>query len=357
MQYGFDINGFKTIFEFYNSLGLKVDQNQNTTELGGFVRYRKKFGNLVFEPSIRGQFYASLAEFSPEPRLGLKYNISDNVRVKLGTGIYSQNLISSRSDRDVVNLFQGFLSGPEETLMDTEGDEANSKLQRSGHIITGLEWDVINNLEVNFEPYYKRFFQLININRQKFLASQSDFMTETGNAYGLDLSMRYRKRGFYAYATYSLGYVERYDGEQQYNPHFDRRHNVNIVSSYTFGKNQGWEASARWNLGSGFPFTKTQGFYEELTLSDGVGDSYQTENGQLGTIYEDELNEGRLPFYHRLDISLKKKFFLSTNTILTADVSVSNVYDRENIFYFDRVRYKRVNQLPILPTAGLTLSF
>jgi len=357
LKYGFDVNGFKTIFEFYNSLGLKVDQNQNTTELGGYVKYRKKFGNLVIEPSLRLQFYASLAEFSPEPRLGLKYNISDNVRVKLGSGIYSQNLISSSSDRDVVNLFNGFLSGPEENLTNTDGETSNSKLQRAAHVITGLEWDVMKNLEANIEPYYKRFFQLISINRQKLFASQSNFMIENGDAYGIDLSLRYRKRGFYAYAAYSLGYVERSDGEQTYNPNFDRRHSVNIVSSYTFGKNQGWEASVRWNLGSGFPFTKTQGFYEKLRLNEGVGDSYQTENGEIGTIFDDNLNEGRLPYYHRLDASIKKKFFLSTNVTLTADASVSNIYNRKNIFYFDRVRYKRVNQLPILPTAGLSLSF
>jgi hypothetical protein len=357
LKYGFDVNGFKTIFEFYNSLGLKVDQNQNTTELGGYVKYRKKFGNLVIEPSLRLQFYASLAEFSPEPRLGLKYNISDNVRVKLGSGIYSQNLISSSSDRDVVNLFNGFLSGPEENLTNTDGETSNSKLQRAAHVITGLEWDVMKNLEANIEPYYKRFFQLISINRQKLFASQSNFMIENGDAYGIDLSLRYRKRGFYAYAAYSLGYVERSDGEQTYNPNFDRRHSVNIVSSYTFGKNQGWEASVRWNLGSGFPFTKTQGFYEKLRLNEGVGDSYQTENGEIGTIFDDNLNEGRLPYYHRLDASIKKKFFLSTNVTLTADASVSNIYNRKNIFYFDRVRYKRVNQLPILPSAGLSLSF
>jgi hypothetical protein len=38
-------------------------------------------------------------------------------------------------------------------------------------------------------------------------------------------------------------------------------------------------------------------------------------------------------------------------------VSVINVYNRDNVFYFDRVRYARVNQLPILPSVGVNLSF
>jgi hypothetical protein len=32
---------------------------------------------------------------------------------------------------------------------------------------------------------------------------------------------------------------------------------------------------------------------------------------------------------------------------------VLNVYDRKNIFYFDRKTGKQVNMLPILPTATL----
>jgi hypothetical protein len=31
--------------------------------------------------------------------------------------------------------------------------------------------------------------------------------------------------------------------------------------------------------------------------------------------------------------------------------------NRENIFYFDRVRYERVDQLPFLPSAGLSYRF
>jgi hypothetical protein len=37
--------------------------------------------------------------------------------------------------------------------------------------------------------------------------------------------------------------------------------------------------------------------------------------------------------------------------------SATNVYDRPNIFYFDRVRYARVNQLPVLPSLSMTLQW
>ena len=39
------------------------------------------------------------------------------------------------------------------------------------------------------------------------------------------------------------------------------------------------------------------------------------------------------------------------------NAGVTNAYNRENIFYFDRVRYERINQLPILPSLSVSYSF
>ena len=39
------------------------------------------------------------------------------------------------------------------------------------------------------------------------------------------------------------------------------------------------------------------------------------------------------------------------------NLSVTNVYSRENIFYFNRTTFDRVNQLPILACFGITLTF
>jgi hypothetical protein len=38
-------------------------------------------------------------------------------------------------------------------------------------------------------------------------------------------------------------------------------------------------------------------------------------------------------------------------------VACTNVYNRANIFYFDRVNYRRIDQLPIMPTVGINYSF
>ena len=357
-KYGIEVNGFETDFKFFNSNGIIIEEQQFTTELSGYVKVRKIFNEkFIFEPSLRIQWYASLFDISPEPRLGLKWNVNPRFRLKASGGMYSQNLISTKSDRDVVNLFTGFLSGPDDKLFTVDGDVAPDVLQKAIHGIFGLEFDINEYMELNAETYYKKFTQLINFNRSKQQVTDPTYIIENGDAYGFDLLVNYENDQWFFWVAYSLGFITRDNGDQVYPPHYDRRHNVNLLGSYTFGKDRTWETSVRWNLGSGFPFTKTQGFYEYLDFGDGIGTDYTTANGDIGIIYSETINGGRLPYYHRLDYSIKKKINFTKNIEGELIGSVTNVYNRENIFYFDRVRYSRVNQLPILPSVAFNLSF
>jgi CarboxypepD_reg-like domain/TonB-dependent Receptor Plug Domain len=357
LSYGLQVTGFKTVMELYNSLGYKIDQNQNTTEIAAYLKYHKTIGKVVIEPSFRLQYYGSLTEFSPEPRLRMKWNVHDRFRLKLAGGLFSQNLISSKSDRDVVNLFTGFLSGPEEQLKKIDGSEAKSKLQHAVHAIVGAEYEPVNNFTINVEPYYIYNYQLININRNKLFNEDPNYTIEKGNSYGIDFLFKYETKRIFAWAAYSLAWVTRNDGTQIYPPHFDRRHNLNLAASYSFGKNLSWEVDARFALGSGFPFTRSSGFYEDLQLQNGVTTNINGENGQIGLLYENKLNQGRLPIYHRLDLGIKKKWDLGRNCKLETNLGVSNVYSRNNIFYIDRISQQKIYQLPILPTLGLSFSF
>ncbi|HLP51281.1 MAG TPA: TonB-dependent receptor [Chitinophagales bacterium] len=359
LKYGLDVEGNSTKLNFTNQYGQNVGQNQNTTDLSAYVMLHKYVKKFVIEGGFRFQYYGNVGGISPEPRLSMKYNITDMVRIKLATGMYSQNFISTKSDRDVVNLFTGFLTGPEENAQDASGKTYDkiSNFQRSVHGIFGLELDLPKNVTINIEPYYKYFWHLFNVNRFKDEISDPNFLIEKGDAYGLDILVKWQFKGLYLYGTYSLAWTHRNDGLQVYAPHFDRRHNVNLVGSYTFGKKRDWEISARWNLGSGFPFTKTQGFYESAPFDGGIGTDVTSTNGQLGILYDSKINGGRLPYYHRLDMGVKKIFNIKDLLKIEINLSVSNVYNRNNIFYFDRVSYQRVNQLPVLPSLAVSFAF
>ena len=121
---------------------------------------KQKWNRIVLEPSVRFQVYASQALTRIEPRLGFKYNATDYLRFKVAAGMYSQNLVSSVNERDVVNLFVGFLAGPEETIFKPNtNDPADNRLQTSNHAIGGFEIDLNDALSLNIEGYFKDFTQ------------------------------------------------------------------------------------------------------------------------------------------------------------------------------------------------------
>ena len=358
-KYGFSFTSLNTNLQFINLFNRTFTQEDFPSEIAGFFKYKQIIGDLVMEPSIRLQFYnSSPADFEFEPRLGLKYNVSDKFRLKAAGGMYSQNLLSTVNERDVVNLFVGFVTGPDEGIFKPNStEEADHRLQKSIHGVAGFEYDITNNIELNVEGYYKDYPQLIGINRNKQEATEPDYITETGEAYGIDFLIKYNNKNWYLWGTYSYGFVNRDDGEQIYPTVFDRRHNVNLLGTYTFGDDNSWEASARWTMGSGFPFTQTQGFYGNQDLRDGINTNLLTTNPGLGIIYDDKRNGGRLPYFHRLDVSLKKTIEFTKYSKLEATLSATNAYNRENIFFVDRVTTDRVNQLPILPSFGVVFSF
>lgn len=375
LKYGFSFEGYTTDYQFVNSYKKRISQHEPSTNLSVFATYNLKFGKWLFDPGVRFAYYATLSEPSLEPRLAAKYNITSDLRFKFAGGLYSQIFLDARSDNDIVNLFNGFLTGSADlNKPDKFLGESRNCVQKAKHLVVGLEYDLTEHITLNAEFYYKHFDQILNANRNKiyddhdldYSSSTSpyfqpeylrkDYIIEEGMATGLDFSARVDLERLYLWATYSLGYVERTDEVQTYNPHYDRRHTVNLLATYALGEWREWELSGRWTFGSGYPFTETQGIFQRLIFPDGITSDYTEENGQYA-IHYGELYKGRLPSYHRLDLGVKRKFSLGTRSILELSLSVTNVYSRENIFYFNRATFERVNQLPILVCFGATMTF
>lgn len=373
LTYGLNIGGFSTDYYTYNSSMNKIQNRNFSTEIGAYVSYKLIKGRWVVQPSFRIQSYPSSSAVSPEPRLGVKYNATENFRIKMSGGRFSQNFTSASSDRDVVNLFNGMLSAPDNLqskFTNQFGKEKNVKngLQFAWHAILGFELDVAKNLTLNVEGFYKYYDQLSNININKTYEDipqfhnipdelKKDFLIESAEAYGMDILLKYNLKRLHVWAVYSLMKTNRWDGFNSYFPVFDRRHNVNLVVSYQFGKKLNTEVDVRWSYGSGLPFTPTAGYYQSDNFQGGIGTDYTTTNPDDVTFTLGEFNSQRLPDYHRLDISVKHKFLFKNDLALEIFGSVTNAYNRKNIFYISRVTNETIYQLPILPSVGLSFKF
>lgn len=374
LTYGLNIGGFNTNFVTYNEAKRKIENANFSTEIGAYVSFRYVASRWVVQPSFRLQAYPSVGTVVPEPRLGVKFNATEFMRIKLSGGRFSQNFTSASSDKDIVNLFNGMLSAPtniQSTFVNQYGKEKTLKngLQTAWHAVLGFEFDILKNLSLNVEGYYKFFDQLSNINQNKIYedipefnnksdVEKKDFLIESGESYGLDVLLKYNlNNSLHVWTVYSFGYSKRWDGFEYYYPVFDRRHNLNLVVSYAFGKKKNTEIDLRWNYGSGLPFTPTSGYYQPENFSGGISTDYTSTNSSNVGVLLGKFNSSRLPAYHRLDLTIKHKFIFKNKMELELIASVVNLYNQKNIFYVNRVTNEVIYQFPILPSFGISWKF
>jgi len=173
----------------------------------------------------------------------------------------------------------------------------------------------------------------------------------------VDFLLKYSKDRLFLWGVYSLSTATRWDGFKTYFPVFDRRHNINLVGSYTMGKTRSFEINVRWNLGSGLPFTPTAGFIQQEKFENGITTDITKTNTDAIQLILGNFNSERLPYYHRLDITLKKTFKFSNRYSLETIGSVTNAYNRNNIFYVNRVSNDKIYQFPLMVSAGMNFKF
>jgi hypothetical protein len=182
---------------------------------------------------------------------------------------------------------------------------------------------------------------------------------------------------FSGWITYSLAFANRNRDAITIPFNFDQRHTINIVSDYRF--NESWNVGARWRFGSGFPITNPLGIQPRL-LVDSLGsvsiDVDQLEAGrrvlfniQFGG--EENLNQGRLPTYQRLDLRITYSTdFWGASWQFYLDVI--NLYNQTNVIGYRNRAPEQIDvpiggrpepirtetgMFPIVPTFGISAVF
>jgi hypothetical protein len=166
----------------------------------------------------------------------------------------------------------------------------------------------------------------------------------TGFARGVELSAQSAQAGRWTWLvdySYSIVRYKALDGVLR-NGDFDYRHLVNAVVTYRAPR--GWNASLKWRLIGGQPYTPFN-----VVLSEQKNGTY-FDMTQINTL--------RYPAYHRLDLRLEKTWAFKTWS-LEAYLDLQNVYNRKNVYYkfWDDGEERTVTYLPLVPFLGLQASF
>ncbi len=339
IRVGYELKSVKTDYNFENLQGNKSALAQQALHFSLYGKYRfLRFESFGADIGTRINLLSLTTQHAPvlEPRINLTYAVFPWLILKGAWGIYTQELITLTNENEIISLFEPWSIVPK-----------YSSVPEAIHYVTGLELRLPDGISFNTEVYYKDLKRTVELNPDKADDHDPDLVQASGEAYGAEFMFKYSHRYFQFTTSYSLSWAYRnINGWISY-PRYDSRNAINSNVIVNFGA--GWEASISWFFHSGLPFTQIVGYYDKLYLNDLYGYGGFYGNYIPYTLLGDP-NLGRLPTYHRLDVGLTKKFNISI-TKIEISVNVINVYDRENIFYFERDTGKRVNMLPILPTA------
>ncbi len=322
---------------------------------------------------LRVNHFSSDKDFvSWEPRFSIKYRVDTKQSVKFATGAYHQFL----------HRIPRFLIADIWTTTNSE-----RTYSKSNHYIVGWQRELPQGLQLEVEAFYKDYKDIYSFN-QTFLTdleasgyNENDEPIFTSGAAllnrgdgisrGLEVLLRKDSGVLNGWAGYSLAYtdywVDDVNQERQFQPRHDRRHTVNLVANVDldnvfrlFESRSFRKDSSSWSLGinfiyaSGQPFTEPgSGYFIGSAPGTPVRDVYFAPT---------QINQIRLPYYSRLDLSLswQRQF---DGWRLIPYLQIFNIGNRSNVWFatydFEDGQPTLAEQymFPLLPTIGVNVEF
>lgn len=234
--------------------------------------------------------------------------------------------------------------------------------QASYNFSTSFYKSMLNNsLEINVDLYFRKFDKQLEFDGELFnILNETYYIDEhilygKGYSYGLEVLLKYNKRKFNGWVSYTLGKSDRIfpdiNNGEKFPAKNDRRHDLSIACNYRL--NDSWDFSSVFVLATGNAYTMPVAIYI-------IGDNMVNEYGPY--------NGARMPLYNRMDVSAtyhfktKGKVRHSINASLyncygmnnPAFVHIkTNIYDKENI----RIKPVGASLYSVVPSISYILKY
>jgi hypothetical protein len=340
LDLGLKISDVSTDLELTNTSGIKNKIYNKGANISVYGKYKVlRWENFGLDGGLRVNLTGLVQGGRNkllEPRISMTYRMIPQLSFKTAWGIYQQELTTLFNEKEVISLFEPWIITPQ-----------NLSPATAIHYTAGFDYNPSILLNITLEGYYKIVHNLPVFNENKIYVTDPDLIAGRSEAYGLELYTKYEDEKFRATASYTWSRAFKEVNGFKYPPKYDARHVVNLSVGYKFWND--WHAGVSWSFRTGLPFTQVQSFYDKLDLND-LRNPFPIYDSFFPTTVYASTNGSRLPYYHKLDITLSKKFILGDFNIYV-DASIINVYNRKNIFYFDKTTGQNIYMLPFLPTA------
>jgi len=251
---------------------------------------------------------------NPEPRLSFSYLLNEFSSLKGSYARTTQNM----------HLLSNSTAGGFSSFMDRWVTSTNNIRPEIGDQVSGGYFRKLKGgaYELSGEVYYKWMQDQIDyrngadVTLDRYV--EGALLYGDGRAYGLELMARKNSGRLTGWIGYTLSRTERQvDGINDGDWYFarqDRTHDISIVGTYAF--NDHWDFSALWTFNTGNAVTFPSGKY---MVDDQVVLSYTDRNA------------GRMPAYHRLDLSATRKWKGKKHES-NLNFSLYNAYGRQNAY-------------------------
>ena len=315
------------------------------TVLGGSPYYQVDAkGNIVetLTPGS-GEFVKTYADV--EPRVSLKWAISQQHSVKIGY---------SRTSQDIHAIRGSSASMPFDRYTMTSNIVSPEQADQVAAGWTAITRD--GAYDFSLEGYYKDIRNVYDYRDGKSFHSEIEIerliLGGKGRAYGLELAAHKNEGRLTGWLSYTLSWVENkiegINGGEWYTAPNDRRHDLAVVGMYHL--NDRWELSAAWRYNTGQALTAPSAKFEV------DGHTYY---------YYAERNGYRAPAYHRLDLSATYSRQVGRTTQQWA-FGLYNAYNRYNpyVITFENDDTKpsgtktvQTSLFGIIPSVSFTIKF
>ena len=287
-----------------------------------------------------------------DPRLALKYQLSDDLSVKMSYSHMSQCM--HRISSTFLELPTDFWVPTTKTISPT----------MSTQLAIGTYANLSRNFTFTLEAFIKKTNNILQFSNWMGLqppATRWDKDVTEGKsaAYGLELDCTYKAGKLHANANYTLSWSKRkfmqiYNG--WYNDQFDNRHRMNFMLRYFFSELTSFYAG--WTMHSGNRMTLPTLYTYMPQMPDEI-----STLPEYGFFYE-QPNNVTMPTYHRLDIGVNFVRHLSNGKEGVWNISIYNAYCHLNTMYTCVVANddgtfstRCKGYIPIIPSVSYTLKF
>lgn len=349
---GYDVSRYTVDYRRGSPTGTLdlIESHQAPTALGAWVDDLWKLGtHVLLSGGLRAETMTGAGWSAISPRLSLKVLTSDRSAFTAAAGRFTQGLHSLSYEDDPIRLFDYWRAA-----------DSSAPPSSAWQFVLGHERWLSPTRSLRIEAFYKRYDDLLEPNFADDPRVEGDeFLVYKGASYGADVFLRAFEAGpFSGWVAYTYAKSERQRDTVSYTPSQDRRHDLNLITSWRVRR---FVVGARVAFASGMPYTEAIGsqprrYYDAVSRQWGLTTKATFED--IGGAR----NAARYPPTHRLDLFIERPFTRGRLSF-SPYVSIVNATDARNVLFYTyrfssspAVR-QTVTQFPFLPSAGVSIAY